>query len=200
MSEETSSPKTKSDSRQPKRLLFAVLAVLVFLVDQLTKAPFRSHWQVGQSSPLLSLGDWGFALTYVQNTGSLFGMFQGNAFLLGLVSLTIACGIVGYTWKLEEDQGKLPYITLGILLGGALGNMLDRLRHGFVVDMFDLQHLGRNAWPVFNVADIAVDIAIGLFVLMAIQDMRKDMQKNKTFSETPAAPSEAAQDMLEKHD
>lgn len=195
MSQQTSPRKKECDPRQFKRRLFGYLAVVVFLLDQIVKYPFRSGWQVGESAPLFSIGDWGMALTYVQNTGSLFGMFQGNAFILGLISLTIATGIIGYTWKLEDNQGKLPYITLGILMGGALGNMLDRLRYGFVVDMFDFQHFARNVWPVFNVADIAVDVAIGLFVLMAIQDMLKPAPAQET-----VPPNPPQEELAEKND
>lgn len=147
-----------------KRWLFLGLALFIFVLDQATKYPFRSWWSLGQSRPILPF----LAFTYVQNTGSLFGLFQGNAFVLGLVSLSVAIGICWYVWRLPQHTGLLPYVTLGFLLGGALGNMLDRLVFGFVVDFFDIQWQGRNIWPVFNIADIAVDVAIGLFILMAI--------------------------------
>ncbi len=146
-----------------KRWLFLTLAFIVFILDQATKYPFRNTWQLYQSKPVLPV----LAFTYVKNTGSLFGLFQGNAFILGLISLSVSLGICWYVWKQPREAGLLPYITLGFLLGGALGNMLDRLAFGFVVDFFDIQWQGRNIWPVFNVADIAVDIAIGLFILMS---------------------------------
>jgi signal peptidase II len=147
-----------------KRWFFLGLSFAIFALDQASKYPFRASWTLGQSKPFLPV----LSFTYVQNTGSLFGLFQGNAFVLGLVSLSVAMGICWYAWNLPKDSGKLPYITLGFLLGGALGNMLDRLLFGFVVDFMDIQWMGRNIWPVFNVADIAVDVAIGLFIIMAI--------------------------------
>lgn len=145
-----------------KRWFFLALSLIIFALDQATKYPFRS-WTLYQSKPVLPF----LSFTYVQNTGSLFGLFQGNAFVLGLVSLSVALGICWYVWHLPKNSGVLPYLTLGFLLGGALGNMLDRLAFGFVVDFFDIQWQGRNIWPVFNVADIAVDVAIGFFILMA---------------------------------
>jgi len=145
-----------------KRWLFIGLAILIFIVDQASKAPFRA-WPLYHSKPVLPV----LAFTYVQNTGSLFGIFQGNAFILGLVSLSVSIGICWYAWHQPKHSGVLPYVTLGFLLGGALGNMLDRLIFGFVVDFFDIQWMGKNIWPVFNVADIAVDVAIALFLLMA---------------------------------
>lgn len=156
-----------------QRLTFLGLTLGVLLLDQATKYPFRTSWQVGQSH---AVTDW-FWLTYVQNTGALAGLFSGNAFVLGLVSLTVSLGILGYAWKLPADSGWLPYLSLGFLLGGALGNMLDRLLFGFVVDMFNLRWQGQNVWPVFNVADIAIDIAIALFILMALPDLWQDLRR-----------------------
>ncbi len=168
-----------------KRWFFLALSLIIFALDQATKYPFRS-WTLYQSKPVLPF----LSFTYVQNTGSLFGLFQGNAFVLGLVSLSVALGICWYVWHLPKNSGLLPYLTLGFLLGGALGNMLDRLVFGFVVDFFDLQWQGRNIWPVFNVADIAVDVAIGFFVLMAFLEP-KDTEKTdaeKTEAEKTLKP------------
>ena len=151
-------------SPHKKRLVFLLLGVLIFVLDQWTKHPFRSGWQLGQSKPVTSF----LAFTYVQNTGSLAGMFSGHTLILGLISMLVSVGIIWYAWKLPKDSGWLPYITLGVLFGGATGNGWDRLVHRFVVDFFDIQWQGKNIWPVFNVADIAVDLAIALFILMAI--------------------------------
>ncbi|MBF2053489.1 MAG: signal peptidase II [Candidatus Sericytochromatia bacterium] len=178
------------------RLVFLFLALGVLLVDQASKYPFRSSWLVGQSQPLT---DW-LWLTYVQNTGALAGIFSGNAFVLGLVSLVISLGIVWYAWRLESDSGWLPYLSLGFLLGGATGNMLDRILFGFVVDMFDFRWQGQNVWPVFNVADIAIDIAIALFVLMALPEFWRDLgglrrtgdPAEELAEALPAPPSEPA--------
>lgn len=155
-------------SPRKKRLVFLGLGLLVFALDQISKYPFRSSWYLGQSKPLTSF----LALTYVKNTGSLAGMFSHHTVLLGLVSLLVSLGIIFYAWLLPKKSGWLPYVTLGILLGGATGNGWDRLVHGFVVDFFDIQWKGHNVWPVFNVADIAVDVSIALFILMAILEPR----------------------------
>lgn len=173
-----------------KRWFFLALSLIIFALDQATKYPFRA-WPLYQSKPILPF----LSFTYVQNTGSLFGLFQGNAFVLGLVSLSVAIGICWYVWHLPKNAGLLPYVTLGFLLGGALGNMLDRLAFGFVVDFFDLQWQGKNIWPVFNVADIAVDVAIGLFVLMAFLEPKDDTAK-KTVSESSNANDESPQALV----
>ncbi len=150
-----------------KRLVLLALALVIFVIDQVTKYPIRTTWLQQDSIPVFP---W-LNFTYVQNTGSLFGLFQGNPLPLGIVSLTVSLGIIWYAWRLPRNSGWLPYITLGTLLGGATGNMLDRLMYGFVVDFFDLQWNGKHIWPVFNVADIAVDLAIVLFIVMAFTDI-----------------------------
>ena len=166
-------------SPNKKRFVFLLIGILIFVLDQWSKYPFRTGWQLGQSKPITSF----LAFTYVQNTGSLAGMFAGHTLVLGLISLFVSLGIIWYAWKLPRSSGWLPYVTLGILLGGATGNGWDRLIHRFVVDFFDLQWHGKNIWPVFNVADIAVDVAIVLFIIMAIiePDEAKDQNIDAPF-------------------
>lgn len=157
-----------------KRLLFLGLGLAVFALDQLIKFPFRTQWAVGQSQPLTPF----LSLTYVQNPGALFGIFPNHTFLLGLISLGISLGIIGYVWRRPPETGWLLYTALGFLLGGALGNMSDRLLFGFVVDYLDLQWQSKSIWPVFNGADIAVDVGIALLLLNAWREPKR----------TPEAP------------
>lgn len=146
-----------------KRLLFLGLGLAVFALDQLSKYPFRTSWPLGQSQAVLPF----LSFTYVRNPGALFGIFPNQTLLLGILSLLISLGIVWHVWRQPPASGWLPYVALGILLGGALGNMSDRLLLGFVVDFLDLRWQGRNIWPVFNGADIAVDLGVVLLLLNA---------------------------------
>lgn len=146
-----------------KRLLFLGLGLAVFALDQLSKYPFRTSWPLGQSQPVLPV----LSFTYVRNPGALFGIFPNQTLLLGILSLFISLGIVWYVWRQPAQSGWLLFVALGILLGGALGNMSDRLLLGFVVDFLDLRWQGRNIWPVFNGADIAVDLGVALLLLSA---------------------------------
>lgn len=168
---------TPLSRRAHQRLSFLLMALAIFALDQLIKAPIRSHWAIGQSQPLTPF----LALTYLQNPGALFGILPNHTFALGIVSLLISVGIIVYVWRRPPQTGWLPYVALGILLGGALGNMSDRLVFGFVVDYLDLQWQGKNIWPVFNGADIAVDLGIGLLLLSAWLEPKPD--------ETPPAES-----------
>ncbi|MBT9544278.1 MAG: signal peptidase II [Candidatus Sericytochromatia bacterium] len=164
-----------------KRWFFLVLSLIIFALDQATKYPFRDFAEkTYYSKPVLPF----LSFTYLRNTGSLFGIFQDHAFLLGLVSLSVAIGICWFVWQQPKNAGLLPFVTLGFLMGGAVGNMYDRLFRGYVIDFLDLQWQGQNIWPVFNVADIAVDVAIGLFVLMAF------LEPKESASPTPEVSSE----------
>src|SRR6476659_9771290 len=112
---------------------FLGTAVLVVVLDQVTKA-----WLVANLSPgevVQVIGDF-VRLAYNQNSGALFGLFRDNAALFGLVSL----GVVGLIVLDHARSGRSTYlsIALGLLLGGALGNLTDRLRLGYVVDFVDL--------------------------------------------------------------
>lgn len=146
--------------------LFVALATLVLALDQWVK-----HWVVqhmvlhAPGEPFLSLPGtaYGLALTYTQNFGAAWSIFWGQQGLLIAIAAVESLAIVAYAlWLKQRDWGQM--IGLGLLLGGALGNLIDRSRLGFVVDMFDLQRAGANVFPIFNVADIGIDVGVALLV------------------------------------
>ncbi len=160
------------------RPFFLILGALVFALDQWSKQFFRDplRWpapgaEVLPKSVVVNDFLW---FTYVQNKGALAGMFSNFTPILGLISLSVSVGLVIYGWRLPEKTHPLIYWALGFLLGGAAGNMWDRLVYGYVVDFLDLRYQGQNVWPIFNVADIAVDVAIALFVIKAMLTFVKD--------------------------
>ncbi len=143
-------------------LVFIGLALGVVIVDQLTKA-----WLVANLSPgetMTVIGDW-VRLVFSQNSGALFGLFRDNAALFGLASLVVVGLIVAY----HATAGRSLYlsIALGFLLGGALGNLTDRLSRGFVVDFVDIG-IGDFRWYTFNVADAAISTAIVMLIGAAL--------------------------------
>ena len=144
------------------RAAFLGTAVLVLVADQVSKA-----WLVSTISPggvLTVAGDL-VRLVFSQNSGALFGLFKDQAIVFGLVSLGVVGLIVVYHGR--SVRSHYPSIALGLLLGGALGNMADRLRLGYVVDWIDIG-IGELRWPTFNVADAAISTAIVMLVLAAI--------------------------------
>jgi len=139
---------------------FYVIVVLAIVLDQLTKAWVVTSFRPGGSMPLIP---GFFSLTYVQNTGIAFGMMKGQGLLVGLFVLALFCGAIYYARGLNW-AGREPNLVGGALCGGALGNILDRTRLGYVVDFFDV-HVGLHHWPVFNVADSLICVSVGWIVI-----------------------------------
>jgi signal peptidase II len=142
------------------RFTFYIVFMLAMAADQLTKA-----WAMTSLRPLgsVTLAPGFFNLTYVRNTGIAFGMFAGQGLLVGVFMVILALVALYYMRGLNW-AGREPNIVGGCLCGGAVGNLVDRWRLGYVVDFFDV-HLGPHHWPVFNVADSLICIAVGWIVL-----------------------------------
>jgi signal peptidase II len=136
-------------------LLFALCAALVVALDQLTKAVASSRLFLSEPVPVL--GDF-VRLTLVHNTGAAFGLFPGSRLPFIIVSL-LAVAVVLFLFTREAYRGAPQRLLLGCILGGAIGNLVDRVRLGWVVDFIDVG-LGSARWPVFNVADSAVTVGV----------------------------------------
>jgi signal peptidase II len=146
------------------------IAALVVIADQLTKA-----WLVTQLEPgerLEIIGDL-VRLVHGQNDGAIFGLFRDQALLFGVVSI----GVVGLILWYHGSSGRntLLSVALGLLLGGAVGNMIDRFRLGYVIDWVDIG-IGDTRFYTFNVADSAVTLAILLLLVVALLPDRPTTQ------------------------
>jgi signal peptidase II len=141
---------------------FALLACTIAVADQLLKRWVMNHFVVNTPSPIVD--DW-FRIDFIHNGGGLFGLFQGSAPIFAVVTLVVVAVLVG----LEVGSGWrswLVTITLGLLLGGAIGNFIDRIRFGYVVDFADIG-IGNLRFPyIFNIADSAVTVAILLMLVL----------------------------------
>ncbi|HEY9899295.1 MAG TPA: signal peptidase II [Pantanalinema sp.] len=140
---------------------FYLLALSTLLLDQFAKFGIVAALALGHSRPLI---DGFLHLTYVRNFGAAFSLFWGHAAPLSLVAAGIALAVVVYQHRCKP-QAPLMVCSLGLLLGGALGNFVDRLVFGYVRDMIDLRWQGANVWPIFNVADMAVMAGVALMLL-----------------------------------
>ena len=157
------------------RSLGFLIALVVFALDQLTK-----YWVTGPLG-VNHIGDQlylipNFQLTYTENNGISLGLLNattpvGRWMLVGLTS-AIAIGVA---WWLGREKNRVDQIALGMVLGGALGNILDRTRPGYVVDFADL-HFGEwRPFLIFNVGDAAISIAVVILLLRAFLS-RKDQE------------------------
>ena len=142
--------------------LFVGIAASVIVIDQLSKAWLLANVSVGEVVQVV--GDL-VRIVQSQNSGALFGLFRDQAILFAVISI----GVLGLIVVYHGRAGRSVYLSvaLGLLLGGAIGNMLDRFRHGFVVDWVDIG-LGSLRFWTFNVADSAISVAILMLLAMAI--------------------------------
>jgi len=142
---------------------FVLLAAAIVVADQLTKA-----WITGALAPDGSIDIVGeyLRLNYTQNSGALFGLFRGQAAPFAVLSLVVIGLIVTYHGR----SGRNPYmtLTLGLLLGGAIGNAIDRLRLNYVVDFVDAG-IGNLRFYTFNLADSCITGAILLLLLLMLR-------------------------------
>ena len=139
-------------------------AVVVVVLDQLTKAAILASLAGdGVSGRATITSFFNLALTY--NRGISFGLFNGSAGLNALVFSVVAIAIVGVlVYWLSRASSPLLAVAIGLIIGGAGGNVLDRVRRGAVVDFLDF-HLGASHWPAFNLADSAICIGVAAMLL-----------------------------------
>ena len=136
-----------STRKATRGLLLLIIALVVVGLDQLTKYLVRANIELGQSIP----GEGIFRITYVTNTGGAFGIFANQAFLLAVAAI-IGVSVFLFYLRYIPLQSTLLKVGLGLAFGGAVGNLVDRLRFGGkVTDFIDI-----GAWPVFNVADMSL--------------------------------------------
>jgi signal peptidase II len=153
-----------ADTRgRPRWLLFASLAIGVLVADQLTKAWVAAN--VPADRPIRVADDY-IRLVISHNTGGLFGSFRDLAPVFAIASLGVIALIVWYHG--HSGRSLVLRTALGLLLGGALGNLLDRLRLGYVLDFVDAG-IGDLRWFTFNVADAAISTSLVLLVLLALR-------------------------------
>lgn len=177
---------TRSQDAPTRRLpiyrdyLLIQLAVLVFLADQFSKYLVREFLIIHQSFPAE-----GFVrITHTFNTGSIFGLFQGNNTPLILVSF-VGVAVLIFLYRSQRFPTGLLRLSLGLQLGGAFGNLLDRLRLGHVTDWVDV-----GAWPVFNVADASIVTGLAILAWLFI------VAERNTSSETSDSPASTLDSIL----
>lgn len=138
--------------------LLALVAGAVLLVDQVTKHLVLTYLPVGAAwAPIPALERW-FTVTHVRNVGAAFGLFPQLAPVFLAIAVVVVVGIVVYARFLRPGD-RWVALSLGLMLGGASGNLVDRLRIGHVVDFLDFKF-----WPVFNCADSAIVIGVGVLL------------------------------------
>jgi signal peptidase II len=139
-----------------KSFSFWIAAVLVVVLDQLSKRVVSTTFSPGESRIVIPHLLW---LTYVQNHSGAFGLFGSQPWLLIVMALVVLA-MFWFSFRDSAARSRLVRIAFGAIVGGAIGNIVDRFHYGYVVDFIDLRW-----WPVFNVADSCITIGVVLLVL-----------------------------------
>lgn len=157
-----------------KYLILMALSGFVICLDQATKLYIHSQFMHGES---LSVIQNFFNITYVRNTGAAFGFLRdANETLRTIFFLSvppIAAIAILFLLRGTPNNDQLQILSLSAIFAGAIGNYIDRLRFGFVVDFLDFHYFGKISWPAFNVADISIVTGIGLMLLLEVKRSKK---------------------------
>ncbi|MCK4522165.1 MAG: signal peptidase II [Nanoarchaeota archaeon] len=133
-----------ADKKNKKNFIFLLTALIIVLLDQLTKYLIKN--QV-------------IRINFITNTGSLFGLFKGSALFLIWLSI-IVIGLFLYKYNEIQKSAKLVKLSCGLIVGGVIGNSIDRIAFGAVIDFIDL-----GFWPSFNIADSALSAGVILLIV-----------------------------------
>lgn len=152
-----------------------IIAAVVLVLDQLTKL-----WVVNSlpASPYINDGitviPGFFHIIHVYNEGAAWGMFEGFSFVLALLG-AIALGAIYYFREQLELRRPFVQVIFGLMIGGIIGNMIDRFAYGHVVDFLDF-HFGTYRYPTFNIADCGITIGVGLYIILTLIEGWKEKQ------------------------
>jgi signal peptidase II len=176
--------------RSPRAAALTILSFVVVL-DQASKWWLARTLDIHEFRPLI---EGVLSLSHVQNRGAAFGILSEadlpyQAALFSAVSLLALVAIAVYAFRLPAEA-RLPQMGLALVLGGALGNLIDRVRLGYVVDFIHV-YWGRHQWPDFNVADSAITVGVALLILdMLVAPDRESVKPDMAGAATPAGRPE----------
>ncbi len=148
-----------------KRKVF-IIGLICLIVDQISKLLIVSNYSVNKSKEIISSF---FSITYVKNTGAAWGMFSNGTLILAIISLVFLYFFIDFILK-SDKISKLNVFSYGLIIGGIVGNLIDRLARGYVVDFLDFKIFSYD-FPVFNIADTFIVVGI---ILLIIESFIKD--------------------------
>jgi signal peptidase II len=149
-------------------MLVLLLGLAIVLLDQFTKHWIRSTFVYGESRPVI---DGFFNLTYVRNDGAAWNILSGHGIILILISVVVLVLLLIYRRSFLQEQLSHK-ILLGLMVGGIVGNLIDRIRFGWVTDFLDFQ-FGTYHYPSFNIADSSICIAVVFYIVLNLHEERK---------------------------
>lgn len=147
-----------------KDKIFFTIVPFVFILDQITKYLVYSNMYLGESIPQNTF----IKITYARNTGAAFSLFTSYGNILSYLSIMVAVFFIIYFIFIEKPK-FIMRIFISLIVAGALGNIVDRLRFGYVNDLIDV-----GFWPIFNIADSSISIAITIYIIDSLFFSRKN--------------------------
>jgi signal peptidase II len=156
-------------------VVFFLTALLVVFFDQLSKLWIKSY---SEGQIIFEAGF--FRITHIHNTGASFGLFQDHSFALTIVAFIGIAFVLLYVFLIPRYfpflGTRMSKVTLGLVLGGIIGNLIDRLNQGYVTDFIDT-----SIWPIFNIADSAITVGVIMFALFSLlsSQPKKEIRNTK---------------------
>ncbi|MFB5266230.1 signal peptidase II [Paenibacillus enshidis] len=155
-------------------MIYYVVAFIVFLLDQGTKYLIATRMELGETIPVI--GSF-FQITSHRNQGAAFGILQGQRELFIVITVVVVIAIIWYLRKTVRNGQKLLPFGLSLVLGGAIGNFLDRAIAGEVVD-FARFNFGSYTFPIFNIADSAIVVGVAIIILDTLLESRRQKESS----------------------
>ncbi|MEK3885211.1 signal peptidase II [Paenibacillus sp. PL2-23] len=166
-------------------LYYYLIAVAVFIVDFVTKKAIATKMAIGDEFSVI--GSF-FLITSHRNRGAAFGILQEQRTFFIIITCIIVVGLIWYAHSMRRTGKPTLFTGLTLVLGGALGNFIDRVRFGEVVDFFKF-NFGSYTFPIFNVADSAIVVGVGLILLDTLL-VARDERRRVQHEEHPASVTE----------
>lgn len=165
-----------------ERVMPFVIAAIIVLIDQISKRLVESNLELGEVWAPIPAIEPIFRILRTANTGAVFGLFQNAGIFFAILSFVLI-GVIIYLNHSFPGGNPLIRVALGLQLGGALGNLIDRLRQGYVTDFVDM-----GPWYIFNVADFAIVSGTILFAYVMLREQWQEMQREREASTAAGQP------------
>lgn len=151
-----------------------IVAIVITILDQVTKVIVHTGFALEESIVVIP---GFFNLTYLRNSGAAWGMFGNYNTVLMALSVVMLTVMVIFRRSFLSDTWE-HRLALGLMVGGIIGNLIDRLRHGYVIDFLDF-HIAGHHWPVFNVADSSICVGVGIYMVSSLWLSRHPLHDQK---------------------
>lgn len=142
-----------------------LLALFIVVIDQLSKFYIQTHMVLGMSIPVIQNV---FHITYILNAGAAFGLFENQTAFFVIIAVCMVVAAIYFYPRIPKQYRLLRFGT-GLIVGGAMGNVIDRIKTGYVVDFFDFR-----IWPIFNIADVGIVCGVSCIIYTIIYLYKED--------------------------